>query len=74
MECTLITFINNSSNVFRIIILYLFHLDIHMKQRRTKVFYSNFCMFTGKSNAIFKVNLQSGFTTRSNQLLRRGMG
>ena len=73
MECTLITFINNSSNIYRMIILYLFQVGFHMKLSQSKVFYSNLYMFTGKWYVSYNVNLQPHSTTHRDQL-SRGMG
>jgi len=45
MESTLITFINNSSNIFRITILYIFQISIHIKLSRFKIFHNNYVSF-----------------------------
>lgn len=56
MESTLITFINNSSNVFRIIILYLIHVSIDIRSRQIKVFYNNLFTFTKNWYTMFKTD------------------
>ena len=73
MECTLITFINNSSNIYRMTILYLFQVGIYMKLSQSKVFYSNLYMFTGKWYVSLKIDTQSHSTTHMDQL-SRGLG
>jgi len=73
MECTLITFINNSSNIFRIIVLYLFQVSIRIKLKQVKYFYNNLHMFTEIWYTSFKTDIQFFVATHRNQL-SRGLG
>lgn len=73
MECPLITFINNSSNIFRIIVLYLFQVSIRNKLKQVKGFYNKSHMFTEKWNTSFKIDTLFFVTTHRNQL-SRGLG
>lgn len=70
MECTLITFINNSSNIFRIIVLYLFQVSIRIKLKQVKDFYNNLHIFTEKWDTSFKIDMQFFVTTHRNRLSR----
>ncbi|TVP41755.1 hypothetical protein NARC_10161 [Candidatus Nitrosocosmicus arcticus] len=70
MECTLITFINNSSNIFRIIVLYLFQVSIRIKLKQVKDFYNNLNIFTEKWDTRFKIDMQFFVTTHRNRLSR----
>ncbi len=73
MESTLITFINNSSNIFRITILYLFQISIHIKLIQFKIFNNKSYMVTESWQNNFNTDMQYISTTLKNQL-SRGLG
>ena len=73
MESTLITFINNSSNIFRITILYLFPISIHIKLGQFKIFSNKLGKFTKNWYNSLKTDTQYLSTTPRDQLTR-GLG
>ena len=73
MESTLITFINNSSNIFRITILYLFQISIHIKLIQFKIFNNKIVYVYRKLAQWFQYDTQYLSTTLRNQL-SRGLG
>ncbi len=70
MESTLITFINNTSNVFRLIILHLFQVSIYIKSGQIKVFYKNLVTFTKNWYISFKSDTLYISETHIHQLSR----
>ena len=61
MESTLITFINNSSNIFRITILYLFQISIHIKLKQFKIFNNKSYMVTESCHNDFNTDITIHF-------------
>ena len=60
MESTLITFINNSSNIFRITILYIFQISIHIKLSHFKILNNN-CVSFPKIGTIISKKTNNNF-------------
>ena len=73
MESTLITFINNSSNIFRITILYLFQISIHIKSRYFKIFNNKMYMFTENMCTSLKIDIKYIPTTLRSTTTRLGV-
>ena len=60
MESTLITFINNSSNIFRITILYIFQISIRIKLSHFKILNNN-CVSFPKIGTIISKKTNNNF-------------
>jgi hypothetical protein len=73
MESTLITFINNSSNIFRITILYLFQISIHFQSRYFKIFNNKMYMFIENMCTSLKIDIKYLSTTLRSTNTRLGV-